>query len=26
VDDLSKYMWVAMIPSKDCAAAAIKDI
>jgi hypothetical protein len=26
VDDLSRYMWVVMIPSKDCAAAAIKDI
>jgi hypothetical protein len=26
VDDLSRYMWVAMIPSKDRAAAAIKDI
>jgi hypothetical protein len=26
VDDLSKYMWVAMIPSKDRVAAAIKDI
>jgi hypothetical protein len=26
VDDLSRYMWVAVIPSKDCAAAAIKDI
>jgi hypothetical protein len=24
--DLSRYMWVAMIPSKDRAAAAIKDI
>jgi hypothetical protein len=26
VDDLSRYMWVAVIPSKDRAAAAIKDI
>jgi transposase InsO family protein len=26
MDDLSRYMWVAMIPSKDCAVAAIKDI
>jgi hypothetical protein len=26
VDDLSKYMWVAVIPSKDHAAAVIKDI
>jgi hypothetical protein len=26
VDDLSRYMWVAMIPSKDRAAATIKDI
>jgi hypothetical protein len=26
VDDLSRYMWVAVIPSKDCAAVAIKDI
>jgi transposase InsO family protein len=26
VDDLSRYMWVAAIPSNDCAAAAIKDI
>jgi hypothetical protein len=26
VDDLSRYMWVATIPSKDRAAAAIKDI
>jgi hypothetical protein len=26
VDDLSRYMWVAVIPSKDHAAAAIKDI
>jgi hypothetical protein len=26
VDDLNRYMWVAMIPSKDCALAAIKDI
>jgi hypothetical protein len=26
VDDLSRYMWVVMIPSKDRAAAAIKDI
>jgi hypothetical protein len=26
VDDLSKYLWVAVIPSKDHAAAAIKDI
>jgi hypothetical protein len=26
VDDLSMYMWVATIPSKDRAAAAIKDI
>jgi transposase InsO family protein len=26
VDDLSRYMWIAVIPSKDCAVAAIKDI
>jgi transposase InsO family protein len=26
VGDLSRYMWVAAIPSKDCAAAAIKEI
>jgi hypothetical protein len=26
MDDLSRYMWVAGIPSKDCAAAAIKEI
>jgi transposase InsO family protein len=26
VDDLSRYMWVAMIPFKDRAVAAIKDI
>jgi hypothetical protein len=26
VDDLSRYMWVAAIPSKDCAVDAIKDI
>jgi hypothetical protein len=26
VDDLSRYMWVAVIPSKDCVAAAIKEI
>jgi hypothetical protein len=26
VDDLSRYMWVAVIPSKDHATAAIKDI
>jgi hypothetical protein len=26
VDDLSRYIWVATIPSKDCAVAAIKDI
>jgi hypothetical protein len=26
VDDLSMYMWVAVIPFKDHAAAAIKDI
>jgi hypothetical protein len=26
VDDLSRYMWVAVIPSKDHVAAAIKDI
>jgi transposase InsO family protein len=26
VDDLSRYMWIAMIPSKDLAATAIKDI
>jgi hypothetical protein len=26
VDDLSRYMWVAVIPSKDRAAAAIKNI
>jgi hypothetical protein len=26
VDDLSRYMWVAVIPSKDRGVAAIKDI
>jgi hypothetical protein len=26
VDDLSRYMWVAVIPFKDCAAVAIRDI
>jgi hypothetical protein len=26
VDDLSRYMWVAVIPSKDRASAAIKNI
>jgi hypothetical protein len=26
VDDLSKYMWVAVIPFKDRAMAAIKEI
>jgi hypothetical protein len=26
VDDLSRYMWVAVIPSKYRASAAIKDI
>jgi transposase InsO family protein len=26
VDDLSSYMWVATIPSKDRAVAAINDI
>jgi hypothetical protein len=26
VDDLSRYMWVAAIPSKDRAVATIKDI
>jgi hypothetical protein len=26
MDDLSRYMWVAMIPSKDCAGVAIKEI
>jgi IS30 family transposase len=26
VDDLSRYMWVVMIPSKDHAVAVIKDI
>jgi transposase InsO family protein len=26
VDDLSRYMWVAAIPSKDHAVAIIKDI
>jgi hypothetical protein len=26
VDDLSRYKWVVMIPSKDHAVAAIKDI
>jgi hypothetical protein len=26
VDDLSRYIWVAMIPSKDRVVAAIKDI
>jgi transposase InsO family protein len=25
-EDLSRYIWVAVIPSKDRAAAAIKDI
>jgi transposase InsO family protein len=26
VDDFTRYMWVAAIPSKDCAATAIKEI
>jgi hypothetical protein len=26
VDDLSRYMWVAVIPSKDHVVAAIKEI
>jgi hypothetical protein len=26
VDDLNRYMWVAVIPSKNRAAAAIKTI
>jgi hypothetical protein len=26
VDDLSKYIWVVAIPSKDRAVATIKDI
>jgi hypothetical protein len=26
VDDLSRYIWVAAIPSKDRAVAAIKEI
>jgi hypothetical protein len=26
VDDLSRYIWVVAIPSKDRAVAAIKDI
>jgi hypothetical protein len=26
VDDLSRYMWVAVIPSNDHAATVIKDI
>jgi hypothetical protein len=26
MDDLSRYMWVATIPSKDRAAIAIKEI
>jgi hypothetical protein len=26
VDDLSRYMWVVVIPSKDHAVAVIKDI
>jgi hypothetical protein len=26
VDDLSRYMWVAVIPCKDRGVAAIKDI
>ena len=26
MDDLSRYMWVATIPSKDRAVAAIKEI
>jgi hypothetical protein len=26
VDDLNRYMWVATIPSKDRAAATIKDV
>jgi transposase InsO family protein len=26
MDDLSRYMWVAAIPSKDRVVAAIKDI
>ena len=26
VDDFSRYMWIALLPSKDAAAAAIKNI
>lgn len=26
VDDLNHFMWVAAIPSKDCAVAAIREI
>ena len=26
VDDYSRYMWIALLPSKDAAAAAIKNI
>jgi hypothetical protein len=26
MDDLSRYMWVAVIPSKDHAVASIKEI
>jgi hypothetical protein len=26
VDDCCRYMWLAMIPSKNCAAAAIQSI
>jgi hypothetical protein len=26
VDDLSRYMWASVMPSKDRAAAAVKDI
>jgi hypothetical protein len=26
VNDLSRYMWVGVIPSNDCAVVAIKDI
>jgi transposase InsO family protein len=26
IDDFSRYMWIALLPSKDAAAAAIKNI
>jgi hypothetical protein len=26
VDDYSRFMWEALLPTKDCAAAAIKRI